>query len=134
MYLGDSRSVSIPFATAAPLQSLLPYVNSWCRCMILSSPSSNKLQLLSVDYGRLFECNADDVSDLPPDIDELTALPFQAIECHMATVLPADSSEWPDAAGDLVWKLCSKSDNLFARVSQTVKHFMSISLPLQRII
>lgn len=90
--------------------------------MILASTSTDKLQLLAVDYGRLFELKPEEVSSFPPDVEELTTLPFQAIECHLATVLPADSSEWSDAAGDLVWELCSDSDSLFSKVCRVHRH------------
>ena len=86
----------------------------WCRCIVMSQ-SGSKVQLLSVDYGRMFQARIDEISDMPSSVAELTLLPCQAIECHMATVIPV-GSEWTDNAGNLVWDECGNSLSLFAKV------------------
>ena len=57
-----------------------------------------------------------EVSAIPPSFDELVALPYQAIECHLANVMPIET-EWTDATGEFVWQECGYSDSLYAKVS-----------------
>lgn len=85
--------------------------------MILSY-TAREVQLLSVDYGCSFVKLTKEVSGIPPDPEDLTTLPYQAIECHLATVLPLDV-EWTPAAGDLVWDQCGFSEALYAKVRCT---------------
>ena len=76
-----------------------------------------KLVVIAVDWGRLFEVDRSEASAVPPELEEeITRLPYQAIECCLTGVLPT-GTEWTDAAGDLLWDKLCESDNLFAKVA-----------------
>lgn len=81
------------------------------------SYKGESLQLLSVDYGCLFEELVEETSSMPPHPEDLLLLPFQAIECFMATVMPA-SGDWTTEAGDVVWDQCGDSLHLYAKVCE----------------
>ncbi|XP_067933883.1 uncharacterized protein [Watersipora subatra] len=89
----------------------------WCRCVVISS-SDQKVQLLSIDYGLLFEADIGQVCSLPASPEDLRLLSYQAIECYMATVMPV-GGVWSDETGDLLWELGSNSTSLYAKVLTT---------------
>ena len=91
---------------------------SWCRCSILSEISGS-LQLLAVDYGRLFTELIGEVSGVPSQPADLRELPSQAIECHMPTVMPS-GTEWGTAAGDLIYNNLQYSYTLVAKACITM--------------
>lgn len=79
------------------------------------STTNRKVDLLAADYGRLFQVSLDEVSAFPPELEELKALPFQAIECYLDTVVPKHG-QWTDESGDLIWQTFCDCTSLFVKV------------------
>lgn len=78
-----------------------------------------KLQLLSIDYGLLFTELISEVSAPPPSLPELKDLPYQAIECYLASVMPVEA-EWSVNSGNFLWEKCGQSECLYAQVRLVV--------------
>ena len=83
------------------------------------SEISGSLQLLAVDYGRLFTELIGEVSGVPSQPADLREFPSQAIECHMPAVMPS-GTEWGTAAGDLIYNNLQYSYTLVAKACITM--------------
>lgn len=77
--------------------------SSWYRAQVLktSEEENNKISVFYLDFGDCAILNPDSVKILKPDY---LSIPFQAIECSLAGVVPVDG-EWTDEASEEFGKL-----------------------------
>jgi len=52
-------------------------------------------------------------------IHRLWSLPYQAIECYLASVMPVEA-EWSVNSGNFLWEKCGQSECLYAQVRLVV--------------
>lgn len=82
--------------------------NKWYRVQIVSyDSSSDSCDVKFLDYGGYSTVYANDLWQIRSDF---LTLPFQAVECYLANVVPPNGSEWPFESGVHLEQLIQKQN------------------------
>ncbi|XP_074658968.1 tudor and KH domain-containing protein-like [Tubulanus polymorphus] len=123
------ESIQVGDIVAAPFQ----YDDSWYRAEV-KSIDDDLLDLYYVDYGDSGDINFKNVRPLRSDF---FALPFQAIECRLADVSPADGAAgWTDEAISTFEELshCAKWKPLMGRTVHYAETESGTSVPCLQLV
>ncbi|KAF6293894.1 tudor and KH domain containing [Rhinolophus ferrumequinum] len=113
--LPEDLTVHVGDIVAAPL----PTNGSWYRARVLGTLENGNLDLYFVDFGDNGDCPLRDLRALRSDF---LSLPFQAIECSLARIVPT-GGQWEEEALDEFDRLthCADWKPLVAKISSYVQ-------------
>ncbi|XP_074175295.1 tudor and KH domain-containing protein isoform X4 [Rhinolophus sinicus] len=113
--LPEDLTVHVGDIVAAPL----PTNGSWYRARVLGTLENGNLDLYFVDFGDNGDCPLRDLRALRSDF---LSLPFQAIECSLARIVPT-GGQWEEDALDEFDRLthCADWKPLVAKISSYVQ-------------
>ncbi|XP_069700482.1 putative ATP-dependent RNA helicase TDRD12 [Periplaneta americana] len=78
-----------------------PEDGMWYRAQVLQMLQGDRVSLFFVDHGDSATVGMDDIAPITEKF--ITKLPFQAIECSMAGITPADGDTWSEEAIDALY-------------------------------
>ncbi|XP_068108547.1 tudor and KH domain-containing protein isoform X3 [Hyperolius riggenbachi] len=109
---GEMSKVQIGDIVAAQFQG----GDFWYRAEVSGFLDDGSVELYYVDYGDTWNCPKEDLFSLRSDF---LSLPFQAVECGLADVLPSTGETWSEQAMDAFDELsyCAKWKRLLAKIS-----------------
>ncbi|GIX98624.1 hypothetical protein CEXT_690131 [Caerostris extrusa] len=87
--------------------------NFWCRTKVLNVLENGVAAIRFLDYGGYLIVPVQTLKQIP---SEYLRLPFQAVECHVYDILPADSLQWSQQCQQEVHRLVFASSNAVLRV------------------
>jgi A-kinase anchor protein 1 len=94
------------------LVCVAPSDNKWYRVQIVSYDAvSDSCDVKYLDYGGYSTIEAKDLRKIRTDF---LKLPFQAIECYLANVVPVDSTEWSLEAGLVLQELVTQENQVIS--------------------
>ncbi|OXB53784.1 hypothetical protein ASZ78_000030, partial [Callipepla squamata] len=115
-YEGNSQMVELAAVQAGDIVAA-PYTGSsnWYRARVLGTLENGNLDLYYVDFGDNGEAPREALRALRSDF---LSLPFQAIECSLAGIMPV-GEQWDEAALDAFDRLtcCAQWKPLMAKIS-----------------
>ncbi|NXS67308.1 TDRKH protein, partial [Pandion haliaetus] len=118
-YRSSGRAAELPTVQAGDIVAA-PYMDGsdWYRARVLGTLENGNFDLYYVDFGDNGEAPREALRALRSDF---LSLPFQAIECSLAGILPA-GAEWEEAALDAFDRLthCAMWRPLLAKISSYV--------------
>ncbi|NXI67755.1 TDRKH protein, partial [Anseranas semipalmata] len=123
-YEGSGRAAELATVQAGDIVAA-PYVDSsnWYRARVLGTLENGNFDLYYVDFGDNGEAPREALRALRSDF---LSLPFQAIECSLAGIVPA-GDEWDEAALDEFDRLthCAQWKPLVAKISSYIQSGLS---------
>ncbi|XP_070574044.1 uncharacterized protein [Ptychodera flava] len=111
----DECNEDIDFHKGSFCLALFSNEKRWNRAVVTSVTDNGCYDVFFVDYGDTDIVSKENIRPIPSRYLEL---PFQAIQCKLWNVCPANGNEWQEIAGDALWDLTTDQDDKKVMVAE----------------